>query len=513
MPIDDGLEYGDTDFGIVIPFYEDTRAWVGRRIRKRRGNPNLVLTPKSFWGSVQDALADALQLGFQIVGAAHSANNFADARGVNLNKIVEPLGTKRKPATKSSTVLTVYGAPGTNIFAASQVRSLQIQTAFATLALAVIPAAPSTVWVIEVAEGFAPGVTFTLTINALPPLVKVAGALDKAADIRSYFVGVVDALAQVAARSGGTAGTRAAAALFDDGIGAFAVTWVNTGPVCTFKYTAIRVDAQAVTEGPVLGQATTLRQILTPLAGWQGVFNELDASLGANAELDAPLRARHRDEVAAVGGSNPRAIRARVLRYGGASYCRVKFNKSNAVVDGLKSHSIRVIVEYGTVNDGPNKGQPGTADTVGQAILDAKSAGDDVNGLVVTYPLNEEGDPEEMLHDVVELIYLWVKVFVTPGEKFPTIGEPYNQIRDDIVTFGEALGVGFDVNPFSLPINHYLDGSDRGVKGAEVYLAMTATLLPAPNFPADYLALGASVVVDDDQRAKFDSSRTTVEAA
>lgn len=512
MPIDDGLEFGDTDFGVVIPFYEDTRAWVGRRLRKRRGD-NIVLTPKSFWGSVQDAIADALQLAFQIAGAAHSMNTFAYARGVNVDKIIEPLGTKRRPAEKSKATLTVYGTAGANILAGSQVRSAQVQTAFATLALAVIPAAPAAVWVIEVAEGFAPGVTFTLTINALPPYVKVAGALDKAADIRDYFVAQVDAFTQLGARSGGSTSGRAAAALFEDGLGAFNLTFVNTGPPCTFKYTALRVGAEAVAFGPVLGQAVTLRQILTPITGWQGVFNEIDASVGANAELDAPLKARHRNEIQAVGGSNTRAIRARVLRFGGASYCRVVPNPTDVVVDGLKPHSIRVIVEYGTVNDGPLKGQPGTADTVGQAILDAKSAGDNVNGLVETFPLDEEGDPQPMLHDVVEPIYLWVKVFVTPGEKFPTIGEPYDSIRDDIVTFGEALGVGFDVDPFALPINKYLDGTDRGVKGADVYLATTATPLPAPSFPGDYLALGASAIIDDDQRAKFDTTRTTVEPA
>lgn len=512
MPIDDGLEYGDTDSGFVVPFYEDTRAWVGRRLRKRRGD-NIVLEPKSFWGSIQDAIADAVQLCFQISGAAHAMNTFAYSRGVNVDKIIEPLGTKRHPAEPSTVTLTLYGTAAANILAGSQVRSAQVATAFKTLALAIIPAAPSTVWVIEIADGFAPGTTFTLTVGAKPALVKIAGALDDAADIRDYFVTQVDGYNDVAARSGGETGGRAAAALAEDGLGAFALTFTNTGPLCTFKYTAIRADAEAVTTGPVLAQAATLRQILTPIAGWQGVFNELDADVGQDAETDAAVKTRHRDEIQAVGASNTRAIRARLLRFGGAKYARVKANPSDIVVDGMLPHSIRAIVEYGTVNDGPNKGQPGTADTVGQAILDAKSAGDNTNGDVVTFPLDEEDDPQEIHHDVVELVYLWVHVEVTPGEKFPTIGEPYDQIRDDIVAFGEALGVGFDVDPFALPINHYLDGTDRGVKTAAVYLAMTAAPLPAPNFPGDYLALGESAVIDDDQRAEFDTSRTTVEPA
>ena len=503
MAIDDGLIFGDTSNGVVIPAYEDVNAWVGRRIRKKRGD-NIVLTPRSFWGSIKDFAGDALHLCFQIAGAVHSQNAFRYARGVNLDVVIEPLGTKRKAATYSTTSLTVYGTAGTNLLAGRQVRSTQITTPFVTLALAVIPAAPSSLWVIEVAEGFAVGTTFTLTIAAKPPLTKTAGALDTATTVIADLVAQADALADVAARIGGTSGGRAAAALAEDGLGPFALTFTNTGPVVSFRHTAVRVDAQAAIEGPVNAQARTLRQILTPVGGWSGVFNELDADLGTDQELDAPYRARHRDEIQAVGGSNPRAVRARVLKFGRASYCRVVPNKTDVVVDGLKPHSIRVIVEYG-----PNS----TALTVGQAILDSKSGGDDVNGAVVTYPLDEEGNPQEMLHDVVEPLYLWIKVFVTPGEKFPTVGTPYDAIRDDIVTFGETLGVGFDVDPIALPIAYYLDGANRGVKLAEVYLAATATALPAPAFPGGYQAVGTSVVVEFDQRARFDTSRTTVEVA
>jgi len=503
MAEDDGLIYGDTDNGFIVPAYEDTNAWVGRRLRKKRGD-NIVLTPKSFWGGIKDFLADALHLCFQIAGAAHDQNTFKYSRGVNVDLVIEPLGTKRLPATYSTTTLTLYGTAGTNLLVGRQVRSTQITTPFATTEAVVIPAAPSSLWVIEIADGFAVGTTFTLTIAAKPPIVKVAGGLDTAATIIMYLVAQADAISDVSSRAGGSSGGRAAAVLEDDGLGPFALTFVNTGPVVSYKFTAVHAAAQAAVTGPVVAQARTLRQILTPVGGWSGVFNELDADLGADQELDAPYKARHRDSIQAVGGSSTRAVRDRVKKFGLASYARVIPNKTDFVVDGLLPHSIRVIVEYG----------PGaTALTVGQAILDAKSAGDNVNGSISTFPLNEEGEIEEMKHDVVEPVYLWVYAVVTPGEKFPVIGEPYDAIAEDIVAFGDVLGVGFDVDTIALPIAYYLDGSDRGVKSAEVYLAATATELPAPTFPGDYGAAGESVEVDFDQRAIFDTSRITVEPA
>lgn len=506
MAENDGLIYGDTDAGFVVPTYADTQAWVGRRLRFYRG-ANIVLEPQSFWGAIRDGISDALNLGFQIAGAAHNMNVFSFARGANVDRILEPLGTKREAAKESTVDLTLYGSAGANIIAGSTVRSAQVATPFETLALAVIPAAPASLWVIEVASGFAVGTTFTLTVGALPAIVKVAGALDTASTIRDHFVTQVDALAQVASRSGGVnpAGTRWAAAIEDDGIGPFALTFTNTGGVVTFAFTAVRAAAEATDTGPVLAQATTLRQILTPSAGWAGVFNELDADMGADQESDPALKARHRDEIQAIGGSNPEAIRARVLKYGGVAYAKVYFNKTDVVVDGMLPHSIRVVVER----------LPGTTDQqIGQAIWDATSAGDNFNGTITTVALDNEGDPQEVKFDEVEPVYVWVHEYVEPGEKFPVIGEPYDGIRDDTVAWGNALGVGFDVDPFSMPINYYLaDGTDRGVKSAEVQIAVTATPLPAPAFPGDYLPVGASAVIDKDQRAVFDTSRTTVEEA
>src|SRR5690606_31266274 len=149
MSENDGLIFGDTDAGHVVPTRTDVGEWTGRRIRQRRG-ANIVLEPQSFWGAIRDMIADALHLGMQIAGAAHDSNVFNYARGANLDKIVEPLGTKREAATPSTVDLTLYGSAGANIGAGLTVRSEQIATPFTTLALATIPADPAELWVIEV---------------------------------------------------------------------------------------------------------------------------------------------------------------------------------------------------------------------------------------------------------------------------------------------------------------------------------------------------------------------------
>ena len=77
---------------------------------------------------------------------------------------------------------------------------------------------------------------------------------------------------------------------------------------------SIIVSAQAVTAGKISANAGTITIISSPVVGWLGVSNALDASPGTDADTDAQLRLRREQELSADGTATLEAIRADMLR-------------------------------------------------------------------------------------------------------------------------------------------------------------------------------------------------------
>ena len=134
------------------------------------------------------------------------------------------------------------------------------------------------------------------------------------------------------------------------------------------------VDAtmRAVETGPVAADAGALMLIVDPIAGWTGVTNAADATLGRNAETDQQYRARYGRVLArnAVGPLD--AIEAALRKTDGVTDALVAENAtdSNVTVQTLTiaAYSILAIVEGGIDGD------------VGAAIARAKSAGAGTSG-------------------------------------------------------------------------------------------------------------------------------------
>jgi uncharacterized phage protein gp47/JayE len=408
--------------------------------------------PRSRNGQIIAAAAGALSEAWNL--GASIFNAFSRPSGVLLDYISALTGTVRKPAMPSTVTLTRTGTTG-NVVPAGKVASVSGTTAqFQTLASSTLVAA--TAW------------ASSHTYSTAGVRVKNAGSI--------YQV----ITPGVSAGSGGPAGI--GADILDG-----TVHWRFLGP----GDGVVDVAAACTVTGPVQGYAFTINTIATPVAGWSGVINLLDAVPGSNVETDPQLRVRRATEAAGQGRSPLDSLRAQVFKVAGVTSVFVFENTTDGVIDGTAAHSVEVLVNGGTDA------------AVAAAIFANKAAGPGSSGTSsVTVTDTELANHTIFFSRPVELdIYETITVAVDVT-MFPANGT--DLIRDALVAVGNALGQGKDVYARAVEAAIFAKDSDGallipGVLDVQSHFVGTA---PSPGT--------TSVGVTIRQFSKFDTSRTIV---
>ena len=522
----EGVEIGATDEGVLVPAADATRSALARGLRRRTGLVGLLTDPGSFYGDLIDFVNDGFQAAIQAMSEGVAQTLFTSATGVFLRRIVAPLTTPL-PATASIASLIVYGSPGVDVLAGSQVRVTQVSPVFETdAASGPLPAiGAGYVYVVEVADfdwQAEVGNTFELTVDG-NLVTHVVGALDTAQTVLDDLRVKVNALAlqQGAVGAGLNPGqsSRPGLVILDSLAAAFPIVFNYTGASpLEFLYSAAEVASTCAQTGATAANELALRRIVTPIAGWVGATNVDAALLGREAELDPSLRLRHRAPLLTPGGRNPDSIRSRVLLPvaqggGGASFCVVEYNPYDVPdAAGNKRHSIRLVIA-------PTDDAQEACDAANLV----KSGGDDTNGTLFVQVADKTGKLFPFFYDVLTYLYIWAEIEVEPGENWPQAGDPYAGIQADVAAFIEALGSadnrsGEDVRVSDLPIALYppaQGGAPRGVSQWRVRLAATPT--PAgppvygPWFPTDTDDQElASIAIGSREKARGSVARVTV---
>jgi uncharacterized phage protein gp47/JayE len=222
--------------------------------------------------------------------------------------------------------------------------------------------------------------------------------------------------------------------------------------------------------------------IETPVGGWQGATNLLDAAPGNDAEKDPALRLRREAELSASEGGPVDAIREHVSTVEGASTVLV-FQNVTLTIDsnGLPPKSVEVLV------------RGGDSAAVRRAVFESVAAGVETFG-------NQAGtvtDSAGVAHQVSFSRPTEKEVFVTveydfDPATFPADGDA--QVRAAVLEFGKSLPIGRDVTASALSAQAFK------VQGVLDVTAVFLGLAPSP---------GASAAIVNNARelAVFDSSR------
>jgi len=476
-----------TDAGLETPrLLPDVRARVVDLWRAKFG-ANAQTSSDSPDGLIIDVLSLLMTLHWEGVAQLYLQSHVRTATGASLAMLLDPFGKSYLPATRSTANLVWYGADATSIPEGSIATTSSPDVRFATDTAVTTGTAT---WVARV-DTVANLTLYRLTVNGVQyPITSGSPASGPA---------IVAALA-VALTAGGIEAYEAGA----DADGR-ALLVVVAGPTVTVTaggmtaYRAAQVASTATVEGPTIALAGTLNTVGTPLTGIEGVTTYVDADLGRLQETASELRARHFRSLNSGGNASVEAIRSRLLdpaQAPGVEQAIVLSNRTDDIdANGLDPHSVEAIV------------LGGEDATIANLLFQTVAAGDAYFGNTSVAVTDSAGGLHTVLFSRPTELYLHLNVVITPGEGWPTVGDPLGAIQAAIVAYlGEGgageLKMGTDFRRFALgyPINT----AAPGVAGATI----TADTTPAPGDTPTLLA--SDIAVNYRTILRVDSSRVTV---
>jgi uncharacterized phage protein gp47/JayE len=242
---------------------------------------------------------------------------------------------------------------------------------------------------------------------------------------------------------------------------------------------------QAEDTGVLVALAGTLSTIETPVAGWSGVNNLLDATVGTTIESDAALRIRREQELSAQGNAVQDAIRGDVLEVDGVTACTVLLNNTDLTnSSGLPPHSVEVIAEGGTDAD------------VRAAIWGSLAGGIQPYGNTYGTLVDSQGNTQPVPFSRPVPVNIWVIINVNvDATQYPSDGDA--EVKTAVLNGGNSLPSARDVT------SSFLASKAFGVPGM---LDVTSCLIGTANPPVASTTIGIALR----QISSFDSSRITV---
>lgn len=409
------------------------------------------LAPKGIVAKLIGIFAEREALLWELAEAIYKSQDPDAAIGQALDAICALVGVFRKPATKSTVTLTLTGTPATTVDLGSRAKVPETTSIFETIADAEIVAL--TAWV-------------TITLYAVNDRVTNDG--------KAYIC--------ITAGTSGATGP----VLGADDVG----NEDETDGTAHWRYMgdgtgAVDAAAQAITTGPLVAESGDCTEIDTPVGGWDGVINLLDANVGTDIETHEALRARRDTEVAAPGTSPIPAIRAALLELDGVTSVTVFYNNTDTTdADGIPPHSVEALVRGGDDQD------------IWDALFANVAGGIGTHGGEVgTFTDSEGTDHTLKFSRPTEIpIYVIMDVLVDDDE-FPDGGE--DLIETAIVEWGDVQKSGKNAVAWGVAKNA------DAVVGVLDVTACYIGIAPAP-------ASSATIAIALRELATYDTSRITI---
>ncbi|MGN6108541.1 MAG: hypothetical protein ACTHU0_25775 [Kofleriaceae bacterium] len=442
--------YGLTPEGFATPTLVVIREGLEASLRNVFG-ASLALGDKSILGQITGILAERLASLWEQLEAVNSSQDPDKASGAGLEALCAMTGTFRPAATYSMTNLVLTGTPLTLVLAGNKAKTSSTGQKFLTRTNATIAAltawAGSTAYALgaRVANG---GRAYQCTTSGVS--AAAGGPSTEMADITD-----------------GTA------------------HWTYLGPGAG----AVDVSARAEVTGPVVAVARDIREIDTPVGGWEGVVNLLDASPGRDVAQDGELRLLREQELSAGGNGTLDALRAELLRLPDVVAVTIFQNPMDVTdPDGVPPHNVEAMVRMPVGTDYDQR--------VFDALLAGVAAGVGTHGTTVGLAKDSEGTTHvvKFSRPVEVPIYVELNVIVDPAA-FPVDGVA--QIKQLIADWGNAKPTGTDAVASAIAARAFF------VPGM---LDVTTTLIDVAPGPSS----GATVSISKRQLATYDTSRISI---
>ena len=426
------ITYGLTAQGLVIKTLDVIRGETEASLQVAFG-ASVPLGDMTLLGQVNGIYSEREALLWELLEQVYSAFDPLSSTGQPLISLSAITGTLPLPETPSEVVLTLTGTPATTVPAGNLAETSSTSSDFMTSADATIAAL--TAW------------AGTTAYSAAAPASRVTNGGN------AY-------VCTTSGTSAGSGGPTSTLSDITDGSAHWRFMGTGTG--------AVDVASQSVADGPVVGVSGDISVIKTPVFGWDGVINLLDASLGTLTESDSALRIRRSLELTTSGSTPQDAIRADMLQItgtpsGDVTSCTVFANDTDYVdANGMPPHSVQVLVR--------TDWSPST--DADQILVDTIFAS--VAGGITTFgtSFGTVTDSEGQLHTIYFSRPAEVDIYVADfvdydPELYPLAGDAL--IQAAIATYGAAQATGKDAVPSAVGAQAF------GVPGVTDSLALIYT--------------------------------------
>ncbi len=484
----------NASFGFTAPRLPEIRDDVVAKWKRQFGD-NADTAPDQLDGLTIDVWSVFTSIIYEAVSGLVAQHFYPTADGENLDAILSIFGIKsqRQDARGSNVEVIVYGDDTTLILADSTVATTDVGDVFVTDDDVTITAAG--IWAV-----FLFGDTASTTIDTTiggelsstglgfgggAEFVRdaVSASLALNSKVNAVFpVGVQpDGLAILAVQmtaAHATSITSSSGSTVEDHIGATVFT--------TSEET-----------GKISGAQGTVTTVTAPIAGWIGVVNIVDATLGAPRASDAQYRSTHEATIGGRGFATPRGLAGSLLEVEGVELVRI-FENLSGTPDALgrPSHSFEALVEGGDSQE------------IAEAIWLDHTTGTQSTGLQSFIVQDTRGQiPVDRIISHTRPIkkYIHARITVARGERFPNLAifDLEVAIAQAVATWGVTLGVGSDV--YTDEVLGQVTSTVTGTESVLVELGSTAAALdPTPPLSS------SNIVIADREWSQWADARIEV---
>jgi len=422
---------------------------------------------------------------FEAIQEVYTSRDVDQATGVSLDTLFGERGLIR--ISEGSTFVSdalLYGTVGTVIPLGSQAK--QSTGEFSTILYSLVGA-------VTISQTIARVVELTVETPAVSEVFSITldGVLYSHISLTTDPIDVADALVLLI-DAGTFAGT---VSNVDD------VIYINQEALnFTIVFTAnITLDViaspgsfQADAAGTYPVPATTLDEIVTPVAGWDSVTNPGAGITGREQETDSEFRLRAANTATTGNATEAAIVNAISNDVAGVTRVAIQSNRTDVTDgEGLPPHSFEVVVSGGLDQD------------IADSIWETQGAGVASYGTEEETVVDSEGVSQTVYFSRPESVYIWVKVKrdLYDEEDYPIDGD--DQIKQAIVDWAVLnQPIGKDVIRQRLNTPVY---SVPGIDDIEITIDGTATPGGTPTYAEQNIVIAAREVAD------FDVSRITVE--